>query len=643
MFQRFADVWPGLPIAESFTYRVPGSMIEAVRPGTIVRVPFRGKIEMAVVVREHGEEPSIKTEEISWAGPVVVNERQIDLAAWVSRQYFSGPGEAIFKMFPDPPARRGAQKNKKDQEFKTAHTLNAEQRAAFDAISSSRGQELARRIHLLEGITGSGKTEVYIHLIESVLRSGGCAMFIVPEISLTIQALARLRAAFGDEIALLHSGMRPAERWQSYESLLTGRRRITMGTRSAVFSPLAPDLIIIDEEHDGSYKEHSAPRYDARSVALEIAKREGSIVVLGSATPRLESRSAAQRHVLSSRATGADLSQVEIVPATESHLSPTLFAAMKEALSRKERVLLLLNRRGYFPYLYCKTCRKTIECPNCSVTLPLHRDGILKCHYCGYSRRDDGKCDRCASPVKRLGMGTQRMEEVLLGLFPEARVERIDTDSARGTAVQDCIARFLSGEIDILVGTQMIAKGLDSPDVTVVGVLKADQGLAMPDFRSAERTFALLTQVAGRAGRGAKQGRVFFEALDAEHPILELARHQDYEAFYSREIEDRREAEYPPFCRLIRLLVRSEDEARSEQEADRLHAMLEAVADSETKILGPAPAPIYRVNEQYRNHILIKTRDFERVHDRLAEILPEFRRTLKKGYLEIDVDPVDLL
>lgn len=642
MFDRFADVWLGIPLDGPLTYRIPPSM--DVTPGSLVRVPLRGEIEKGVVRSIHTSAPDYEVRDILQAGPVVVTEAQMDLAAWVAEEYFSGPGEAIFKMFPDPPARLSKPASIDHRSiFRPAHDLNDEQAKAYNGILASRSGNLEERIHLIEGITGSGKTEVYIHLIRAILTSGGSALLIVPEISLTVQIQRRLKDVFADEVAVLHSGMKPKDRWNSYKSVLEGQRRIALGTRSAIFAPLNPGIIIIDEEHDGSYKEHSSPRYDARAVAVQIAKKSGSLVVFGSATPRLESRSLKNVHRLKARATGAQMSSAQIIPATESHLSPPLFAAMKEALSKQEKVLLLLNRRGYFPYLYCKSCRKTVQCPKCSVTLPLHRDGNLRCHYCGYSRPDDGKCDRCKSPVKKLGMGTQRMEEVLLSLFPDARIERIDTDNARGEAVQDCISRFLAGEIDILLGTQMIAKGLDSPNVTVVGVLKADQGLAMPDFRSAERTFALLTQVAGRAGRADLPGRVFLEALDPEHPVLLMAQKQDYSHFYETELEDRKAAMYPPFCRLIRLLVRGVDESESERDSVKLGELLAGLPGKSTVVLGPAQAPIYRVNEQYRNHILIKTNDFELVHSALRGILPSFRKSLSKTYLEIDVDPVDLL
>ncbi|MBL8021628.1 MAG: primosomal protein N' [Leptospirales bacterium] len=643
MFKTFGDIALPIPVAETFTYELKGSGYE---PGMLVDLKFRKKQTQGILLKVHNAQPEFETEAIESPGPVVVTEDQIALALWMAEYYLAGPGEALSKMFPAPSrskhkeAKQG--RAKKQGMSAPRHVLNAEQADAFSKIISL--SKAGERKHLLQGITGSGKTEVYVHLLAHSMQNGGRAILIVPEISLTLQMVERLREVFGDEIALLHSGLKPKERWEAYASVLRNERRIAVGTRSAIFAPLRPDLIIIDEEHDGSYKEHSTPRYDARFIADHLSDLYGATLVKGSATPRLESKVTATIHTLSARATGAALSGVEIVSATESHLSVQLFEALKTALSRKEKSILLLNRRGYYPYLYCQQCKESIQCPRCSVTLPLHKSGLLICHYCGFSRPDDGKCDRCHSPVKRLGLGTQRMEEILLQLFPDARIERLDTDSARNSGVTECIGRFLAGEIDILLGTQMIAKGLDSPDLTVVGVLKADQGLLMPDFRAAERTFALLTQVAGRAGRS-KAGRVIFEAMDMDHPILKLAADQDYEAFFKGEIEDRRNAFYPPFSRIARLLVRSEDEMSSERDAARLADELRAtgIFSTDPDLLGPAPAPIYRVNEQYRNHMIIKATRFEVVHATLKSILPGFRKTQKNSYLEIDLDPVDLL
>lgn len=669
MFDRFCDVAVGLPLDEFLTYRAFADTAE----GMLVTVLVRGRQEKGVVVRVHHTAPAMKVLDLLEQGPRVLNAGQIALGIWMAETCYCGPGEALLKMFPDPvkPARKkkpatsqqsagtkdeglfggpGQQSGSADPgpglsssngAYRTEHDLNADQKSAFDSIL----QAGAGSLHLVQGITGSGKTELYIHLIREMLMRGKNCTLLVPEIALTVQMVGRLTRVFGDQIALLHSALSARERWEAYESLLNGHRRIAVGTRSAVFAPVDPGLVILDEEHDGSYKEHSSPRYDARSVVRYYCQNRGTIAVHGSATPRLESRQFAHVHYLTTRASGADLSRVEIVQSSESDLTGVLFQALKENFEKKQKSILLLNRRGYFPYLYCKTCRETQKCPRCSVTLPLHKSGKLVCHYCGYSRSDNGKCPVCSSVLKKLGIGTERMEEMLLGLFPGAVVERLDTDTARGAAVQDCISRFLAGEIDILLGTQMIAKGLDSPDVTLVGVLRADSGLTLPDFRASERTFALLTQVAGRSGR-VKKGRVIFEALDPENEILRLAAAQDYEAFYARELADRKLSFYPPYSRILRLLVRSEDETIAERDAQKLFELLSAEPSLRApgiELLGPAPAPLERLNNQFRHHMIFKTKDIDAIGPVVRSIARSFRALQKKSYLEIDPDPVDLL
>jgi primosomal protein N' (replication factor Y) len=664
MFDRFCDVAVGLPLDELLTYRARPDT----EPGMLVTVLVRGRHEKGIVVRVHGQEPSMKALELLDQGLQVLSSSQIELGLWMAESFYCGPGEAMFKMFPDP-VKGTLRKKKKDSKaleysggheslllggesvsepdgpvnaaYRTDHTLNADQQSAFDSIlGAGPGSR-----HLVQGITGSGKTELYIHLIREMLARGQNCILLVPEIALTVQMVDRLRRVFGSQIALLHSALTARERWSAYDSLLKGERRIAVGTRSAVFAPIRPGLVILDEEHDGSYKEHSSPRYDARSIAGYYCKKFGAIAVHGSATPRLESRQFANIHYLKARASGAELSRVEIVQSTESDLTGVLFEALKQNFSNRQKSILLLNRRGYFPYLYCKSCRETQKCPRCSVTLPLHKSGKLVCHYCGYARADNGKCSACGSVLKKLGMGTERMEEILLGLFPGAVVERLDTDTARGPAVQDCISRFLAGQIDILLGTQMIAKGLDSPDVTLVGVLRADSGLALPDFRAAERTFALLTQVAGRSGR-VKTGRVVFEAMDPENQILRLAAEQNYEAFYKQELEERRLSFYPPFSRILRLLVRAKDEQIARDDADRLFSLLAGEPSLRTtgiELLGPAPAPLERLNEYYRHHMIFKAEDIDALGPAVRRIARAFKATQKKSYLEIDPDPVDLL
>ncbi|MCR9144532.1 MAG: primosomal protein N' [bacterium] len=693
MFDLFADVAVRLPLTELFTYRVPPEFADQIEAGRRVLVSLRNVEEEGLVVRLHRNPPDFETlpvQKLIDSEPVL-NADQLQLAEWMARYYLAGPGECLFKMFPGGkrnPPRVPENKRRKSGDvsgFAPAHDLNAAQAAVYQAVvaglnanpvaNPEAGRDTAASLspgsgavqssrppaHLIHGITGSGKTEVYIHTLLEALRRGRGALLLVPEISLTVQLIERLQAVFGDELALLHSALSGGDRRSAYMHVLRGEKRIAVGTRSAVFAPVAyPGVIILDEEHDGSYKEHSAPRYDARQIAHKRAADHGAVLLLGSATPRIETAYAARvmqeqtgfvYHSLGERATGAELPPVRRVKIASSQTPITgeLLNEIDINLKAGQQSILLLNRRGYNPFVYCSSCDTTQSCPNCSVALNLHKGQRLVCHYCAYTRAFNGACENCGGEAKPIGSGTQKLEEYLLNLFPNARLERLDTDAAsKRNTVRDCIARLIAGEIDILLGTQMIAKGLDAPGVTLVGVLQADHGLAMPDFRSAERTFALLTQVAGRAGRGELKGRVIFECLNPENPVIVNAARQEYEAFYREEITERSDAVYPPFCRIIRLLYRSEDDDRARTAIERLHIRLsqrlQPASGELATILGPAPAPLEKLHNQYRHHLILKTLHMKRVRNILAELLPEERaRSRDRLHLEVDLDPVDLL
>ncbi|MEQ9362850.1 MAG: primosomal protein N' [Leptospirales bacterium] len=699
MFDLFADVAVRLPLTDLFTYRVPEELVERIEAGKRVQVSLRNVPEEGLVCRLHRHPPDFATlpiQKLIDTEPAL-NDDQLRLGAWMADYYLAGPGECLFKMFPggkrNPPRMADSKRRKAGdvQDFAPAHDLNAAQASVFDAVLQDfeAGAGRRPRTHVVHGITGSGKTEIYIHTLLEALRRGRGALLLVPEISLTVQLIERLQAVFGDELALLHSALSGGDRRSAYMHVLRGDKRIAVGTRSAVFAPVQnPGVIILDEEHDGSYKEHSAPRYDARQIAHKRAADHGAVLLLGSATPRIETAYAARvmqdqtgfvYHSLGERATGAELPPVRRVKIASSQTPITgeLLHEIDLNLKAKQQSILLLNRRGYNPFVYCASCETTQSCPNCSVALNLHKNQRLVCHYCAYTRPYRGACETCGGPAKPVGSGTQKLEEYLLNLFPNARLERLDTDAAaKRNTVRDCIARLIAGEIDILLGTQMIAKGLDAPGVTLVGVLQADHGLAMPDFRSAERTFALLTQVAGRAGRGELKGRVIFECLNPENPVIVNAARQEYEAFYREEITNRDAAVYPPFCRVIRLLYRSDDDERARAAMERLHLRLSrrllaavgaplpgATAGREgasggavtartrlestrelATILGPAPAPLEKLHNQYRHHMILKTLHMKRVRQILAELLPgERARSRDRLHLEVDLDPVDLL
>ncbi len=535
----------------------------------------------------------------------------------------------------------------------TPPQLTEAQRAAVEAISGALGGFSS---FLLHGITGSGKTEVYLHAIGAALEAGHQALVLVPEIALTPQLVARFRARFaprGVRIAVLHSGLSDGERYDAWRRIARGEADIVIGARSAVFAPLPScGIIVVDEEHEGSYKQGEGFRYHARDLALLRGKMEGGVIVMGSATPSLTTYHRARQGQigyleLPGRARSQPLPQVELIDLREHRecgtLSPPLVAALGETLERGEQALLLLNRRGFAPFLLCAACGTTFRCPNCEITLTYHQGAReLRCHYCDYSDTPPETCPSCSGyDLLPEGAGTERLEEELAGLLPDARIARMDRDTTtRKGAHQGIVDRMSSGEIDILVGTQMVAKGHDFPGVTLVGVISADSTLNFPDFRSAERTFSLLTQVAGRAGRGDRPGRVLIQTWSPDHFALECASRHDYQAFYAEESVARSDLGYPPYGHLVNLVLSGNDPARVSRSAEALAAELYL---SEVEVLGPAPCPLSRLRGKSRMQILLKAPTRTPLH-RLLTAHAAWRRALEPGVrLTIDVDPMDML
>lgn len=535
--------------------------------------------------------------------------------------------------------------------------------------------EPAPRPFLLHGVTASGKTLVYIELLKKVVGARGrSAVVLVPEISLTPQTVTRFRAHFGDHVAVLHSGLSDGERYDAWRQLRSGARRIAIGARSAIFAPL-PDLgaIIVDEEHEGSYKQSDAPRYHARDVAIMRARQEGALCLLGSATPSLESwsnQAAGKFELLSlpERATGGQLPTVHVVdlrepssspatppnggrparPATTGRtvLSPELTDAIRTRLERGEQSILLLNRRGYSTFFQCRECGEVPVCAACSVSLTYHRaTGRLLCHHCRYEEPVRDRCGRCESgALSRRGLGTEQVERVVTESFPEARVARMDVDTtSRKWAHSEILGRVGRGEVDILLGTQMIAKGLDYPRVTLVGVVDADVGLHLPDFRACERTFQLLSQVAGRAGRGTLGGEALIQTRMPAHYAIRAAREHDYEAFAERELTERAGPGYPPHSRLVNVVVNSPDPETAATAAEEAAAWVERGSPATSvEVIGPAPAPIERLQSRWRWHFLLRSRS--------ARALGTLTRAFSKGFrpppdarVLIDRDPMALL
>jgi primosomal protein N' (replication factor Y) len=524
-----------------------------------------------------------------------------------------------------------------------------------EAIAAIRAAEPGE-VFLLHGVTGSGKTEVYLRTIADTLERREQALVLVPEIALTPQTVARFRARFGDRIAVLHSALGEGERFDEWQRLRSGDAQVGIGARSAVFAPLARlGLIILDEEHEGSYKQDNAPRYHARDVALQRAAFEGARVVLGSATPSLESFHRAEQGdyrllTLSRRVNERPLPPVEVVDMRaeleaghRSIFSRSLSTALHEHLGRGEQAILLINRRGYSSFVMCRSCGEPVRCPNCSVSLTYHKTGeALRCHYCDHHAAPPERCPSCRSPyIKHFGAGTQQVAEAAAALLPEARIMRLDRDTTtRKGAHQRILGAFAAGEADVLIGTQMVAKGLDLPRVSLVGVMAADASLNLPDFRAAERSFQLLTQVAGRAGRGEIPGRVIVQTYAPGHPSVRAAQAHDFAAFYEREILAREELRYPPFQSLINVVV-------SAEEADLVWKVGEALADRllafpELMALGPAEAPLFQLRGRFRIQVLIKTPDLAYGRSALREAVRQLERP-QGVRLAIDVEPHSLL
>jgi primosomal protein N' (replication factor Y) len=544
--------------------------------------------------------------------------------------------------------------------LRVAFDLNPAQQAALKRLREAVD---ARKFAgmLLHGVTGSGKTAVYLAGMRSVLEAGRSAILLVPEIGLTPAVAADLHQTFGDEVAILHSALSDKERAQQWHRIKSGEARMVVGTRSAVFAPVADlALIIVDEEHDSSYKQEETPRYHARDIAVVRAKMADAVVILGSATPSLESYYNAKKNKyalveLSDRVEQRLLPEVEIIDmrqefqetGQEQVISRKLAAEIKERFDRKEQVMVLLNRRGYSPVVLCRTCGKTLECQNCAIALTHHkREHKMICHYCGYVAPVPKACVHCGSEyVYFLGTGSEKLEELLHGMFPQARIARLDRDTVRGQEDFERTLNALSeGELDCLVGTQMIAKGHDIHGVTLVGVVGADSALGLPDFRAAERTFQLLTQVAGRAGRGQSPGKVVLQTYFQDHYAVQYAARHDFAGFYEKELRFRSWMHYPPFSALANVLIRSDKLDEALQWSGTLGKWFEQSRHDGVRVLGPAAAPILRLKRDYRYHFVLKSPSREKLNATLRAMLAyATAHKIPRTQVIVDVDALWLM
>ncbi len=549
--------------------------------------------------------------------------------------------------------------------------LNAEQQIAFAevarAIDSHSPQSAIRnpqspRPLLLHGVTGSGKTEIYLQGIEHALNLGKSAIMLVPEISLTPQTVERFKSRFASThtaVAVLHSHLSLGERHDEWHKIRDGRARIVIGARSAVFAPVENlGLIVVDEEHENSYKQEDAPRYHARDVAVVRARLEKCAILLGSATPSIESfhnttTGKYQLLQLTLRVDDRKMPVIRVVDMRQEKLkqkqNPVLSERLSQAitarLERREQSILFLNRRGFSTSLVCQKCGCVCECPNCSVSLTYHRaESRLVCHICGHQSVVPAKCPECKDPgIRYSGIGTEKVEEAVARLFPQAVVRRMDADAmARKNAFRETLTAFRTGKIDILVGTQMIAKGLHFPNVTLVGIINADLALHLPDFRAGERTFQLLTQVAGRAGRGEVEGEVFVQSFTPFHPSIQFARHHDFSGFWEQEIEFRQKWDYPPFTHMVLITVRSPHQTRGSFSAETLARRLRDSLPAGTWLSEPAPAPLEKSRGQFRFHLMLRTRAILRFSRHLRAVLDKL--TFPEDVIvTVDIDPFQLL
>jgi len=639
-----------------FDYRLPEEMAD-VEVGRVVRVPFGRQRILGVVVElaERSELPPERLVEPLEALETGVPAELVRLGLWVGREYCSTPSRGLRLVLPpNAGVRKRRARPRVEHEGvggaeSTPPELLEEQRHAVAAlVAALDGETDADRKLLLHGVTGSGKTEVYLAAVEAALERGRGAIVLVPEIGLAPQAVARFRARLGDRFAVLHSGLTAGERHDEWRRLRDGEATVCVGPRSAVFAPVRDlGLIVIDEEHDSSYKQEGDPTYDARAVARRRAEECAAVLVAGTATPRPESWLELPRLELPRRVDGRGMPPVEVLDMREADprsgpLHPATWEALGAVREAGAKAIVMVNRRGFAPWLTCRSCGLHWDCPNCDVSTIVHRGaGRVVCHHCAHSQPLPSACPECGSTtLSQAGAGTEQIEGLLRERLDPMPVFRLDSDTASGRGAHAAIlARFDTAESAVLVGTQMVAKGHDFPEVTLSAILDADATLRFPDFRAGERTFAMVAQLAGRSGRGAAGGGVIVQTLAPAAPSIAHAARHDAAGFLAEEIERRRTLRYPPFSHLVRVVLRSESEPRLDLAATKLAAILADTLPEDTDLLGPAP--MFRLRNKYRRRLLTKTEDREATVAAVRAAVDRMAadRSLKEVAIGVDVDP----
>jgi primosomal protein N' (replication factor Y) len=657
--QVYFDLVFNIPSGRAFSYLSDEKTEAAV--GKRAMVPFCGRDCMGYITcQRNAPPPGMASENIKCIRRVVdkepvFNERDLELAKWIAGYYFCGLGQALQAMIPSGKRAAGFPSLAGEEITASPLALSEEQRRALDAITKEAAPSGKAPLFYLFGITGSGKTEVFLRAAEAVLKEGKSVIYLVPEISLTHQTADVIWKRFGNAAATIHSGMSPAARLSEWMRIRTGQVKIVVGPRSAVFAPVANlGLIIIDEEHDGSYKSGNTPRYHARQTAMRRCASEGARLLMGSATPSAEAWKLMQdgtikRLDLSRRLSGGQIP--EIIPVslekTDGCLTRELKDEIRVTARMKKQTILFLNRRGFAYYYHCRSCGYELTCKHCSVSLTWYKSrNKAVCHYCGYSVTPPEACPQCGSVEAGFsGFGTEMIEEEVRKTFPDLRIMRIDADTTeKKGSLKKALDLFKAGEIDILLGTQMVAKGLNFPSVRLVGVVLADMGLQLPDFRAAERTFSLVVQVAGRSGRYFSDGKVIVQTLRPHDPAIVKSCALDVEGFFETELSQRQALFFPPYTRLIRFTLRSRDEKRTLAAAAALASIAMPLLPPGADALGPAECPLGIISNQYRRHLILRGKNMAALHAAAGAMLAQYEKQKdSRVYLEIDVDPVSLL